>query len=191
MLDTPLNREMSHYTQLSNLLIRSPSFLCFLLLWAINDHYLKYVYPSFLTGKISDITSLACTPILMWVFEIYFIKAVFRIIKPQFVYQSMVRTISHWAYLLMILNALAMAALMIGININSTWAYFYKHGLAWAQWPFWSLWYKVKWNFSPPFPQIKLTMDPSDVWTVPATLFSLVLLRAKLKELNSKLKDNV
>ena len=180
---------MSQYTILSGLLIRSPSFLCFLVIWATNDHYLKYAYPSFLTGKLSDITSLACTPTLMWVFEIYFIKAVFRIIKPQSLYQSMATAISHWAYLLMLLNALAMGFLMIGININSTWAYLYRQGLGLAQWPFWGLWYKNKWNFLPPFPQINLTMDSSDAWTAPAVFFSLILLKAKLEVIKSKPKN--
>ena len=182
---------MSCYTKLSDLLLRSPSFLCFLVLWAINDHYFKYAYPGFLTGKLSDITSLACTPILMWVFEVYFLKAIFKIIKPQSLYKSMITAVSYWSYLLMLFNALAMAALMIGININSTWAYLYRQSLAWVQWPFWSLWYKIRWDFLPPFPEIRLTMDPSDVWTVPAVLFSIVLLKAKLEVLRPKAKDNV
>ena len=180
----------THYTHLRGLLIRSPTFLSLLFVWALNDHYFKYAYSSYWTGKISDITSLACTPILMWVCEIYFLEVLLNLCNLKFIQHSMTLAVRIWAYTLMSLNALAMATLMIGININEAWASTYCQGLAWAQWPFWSLWYQLKWGFSPPFPQIKLTMDPSDAWTSPAVLISVILLHNKLKCIHLTHKDN-
>ncbi len=179
---------LKSYSRLSHLLLTSPSFLCLLFLWGVNDHYFKYAYPSFWTGKLSDITSLACTPVLMWICQVYLLCFVAKLLnKPEFE-NSLITSLSRWAYILMTLNALAMAFLMIAINIDPYWASLYKVGLAWVQWPFWVMWYEIQWGFSPPFPQIQLTMDPSDAWTAPAAFLSLFLLHNKLKAVPMKLK---
>ena len=43
-----------------------PIVLTALALTAVNDHYLKYAYPNFLTGKISDFAGLFFFPLLLY-----------------------------------------------------------------------------------------------------------------------------
>ena len=154
-------------------------FLSLLVIWAVNDHYFKYTYPSFLTGKLSDVTSLACTPILMFVVMLAF-RSLYKRFTPS---SSMTRTLKNdvaFFYTLMSLNAILMGGLMVMINLSETWANLYRLGLGYAQWPWVGLWKWSRIGHWPPMPQVILTVDPSDAWTAPAAFISLIILRRSL-----------
>ena len=52
------------YTHLPGEVIIHPVSLCALMLWAINDHYGKGVWPGWLSGKLSDVVSLIVFPLI-------------------------------------------------------------------------------------------------------------------------------
>lgn len=161
-------------------LLRDRYFLILLITWALNDHVFKYSHPSVWTGKISDVTSLACTPVLMFITmigagELLKSRRESRASFERQRYQS-----SQLHFVLMTFNALSMSALMIGINGYQRWADAYCWGLGLAQWPF--IGFQTWWRYGqwPPMPSVTLTMDPTDAWTAPASLISLWLLRRSL-----------
>ena len=84
----------------------------------------------------------------------------------------------------MISCSLLMSVIMIGINIDENWAKGYRYGLGMAQWPFLSIKHLILDRLLPPMPIVKLTMDPSDAWTTPSALFSLLIMRRAERALN-------
>ena len=154
--------------------LRHPLVLLMLALWLLNDHVFKAMFGNAFTGKLSDIAGLVVFPLIF--VGAYEIVCGLRRIQPKHA-----RTIL-WAGLGL------SAALMIGINLFDVCAQACRIGLGLMQWPFRSLWALS----IMPVNQVSLTMDPSDLWTLPALLIPYVLndfrlnaaLKAQEKELN-------
>ena len=127
-----------------------------LALWAVNDHVLKSALANAWTGKLSDIASLAVFPLL-----------------PLCTYQLL------WAFrglrtshtnLVLLVSLVATGGVMVGINVSDLCAEFYRVGLGVAQWPFRCLWGLITDGSTPPLRRVVLTMDPTDLWTLPALI---------------------
>lgn len=176
------------FGSLSHALLTDKLFLCLLTFWAINDHCLKYSCPGIITGKLSDVTSLACTPIIIFIVMLGCISSTIYAlhkIKKTMVEYSLPNLVY---YCLLSLNALSMGTLMIAINTDSDWTIAYKKGLGYAQWPWVGLWAWHKYGHWPPLPNVHLTVDPSDSWTAPAALISLLILYRSLYRLSQESK---
>lgn len=168
--------------QLPALLLRDRFFLMSLVLWGLNDHFFKYSYPSILTGKLSDVTSLICSPILLFIVFFRVQMAVTHLTRrgPRDLGKRYLKG-------LMTFCALSMSAIMIGINLSDTWADAYRFGLSIAQWPFVTLHSFVNYGVIPPLTTIKLTMDPSDIWTAPSSLLAILILDRAQARLNAQI----
>lgn len=138
---------------LERLLIH-PVVLLSLGLWALNDHYLKGALHNALTGKLSDVTSLIAGPALL-----SFGSAALGVGR-----RHPNGLLAAWCLIL--------AAVMAAINLWSPAAHAYRDGLALAQWPFRCALALKRLPLAP----VSLTMDPGDVWTLPAAVVPLWLL---------------
>lgn len=126
-----------------------PATLASLVLWAVNDHILKYELTSWWTGKLSDIASLVVFPLLP--------TAAFELLRTRLGRPaSSNRTLLFWCA--------ATGFVMATINIFDGAAWTYEWGLGLAQTPFRSLmaghWVEVH--------PVHLTMDATDLITLPA-----------------------
>jgi hypothetical protein len=134
-----------------------PIVLAALAAWLVNDHYLKAAHPSWLTGKLSDVTSLIVFPlILLAVLERW------RTPGPIWRYGWLIAT----------------GAVMLTINLFDPAAWAYRNGLACLQWPFRAIWYVVHGDGVPGLAPVQLTMDPTDLLTLPALLVPWWLTRS-------------
>lgn len=133
-----------------------------LLVWALNDHVLKAEYGTWWTGKLSDVTSLMVFPLV-----------------PGAIYEwacaLMGRPARHTLQVIAV-SALAAAAVMAGINTLDSWATAYTVGLGAAQWPFLVVGAWLQGHPIPDLHRVVLTMDPSDLVTLPAAAFPLWLI---------------
>lgn len=138
-----------------------PLTIAMLALWIINDHYLKAALGNELTGKLSDVASLAVFPLIpVAVYEIF----------------CGLRGASTHRGLAVLLGSLcATGSVMVGINLWDSWAYAYRVGLGLCQWPFYALYELVTLRILPPTHTVDLTMDPTDIWTLPALVIPAVL----------------
>jgi hypothetical protein len=129
-----------------------PAALLCLALWVANDHWFKAAAPGWVTGKLSDVAALGFAPLL-----------------PVALWE-----LSPWGHRgrAWVLGAslAAFGAVMVGINLWEPWAWAYERGLGLAQWPWFAL--RAWWGERPaPAPGlVALTMDPTDLWTLPALL---------------------
>lgn len=125
-----------------------------LALWILNDHILKSAFANTWTGKLSDIASLAVFPLLpLCAYELAW---AFR------------GRVAHGSRILLHLSLFATGAVMVGINLSDGCAELYCVGLGVAQWPFRALWGVLLEDGAPPLQRVLLTMDPTDLWTLPA-----------------------
>jgi hypothetical protein len=134
--------------------IYHPIILLLLTVWAINDHILKDIFANELTGKLSDITSLAVFPLLPYC-------------SYELIWSLCGWKMSHHRHILLFWIC-ATGLVMTGINLWDSWAHMYRIGLGCAQWPFYCL---IAWINHDPYPGIvpvQLTMDASDLFTLPA-----------------------
>ena len=143
--------------------LRHPLTLLMLALWILNDHVFKAMFGSVLTGKLSDIAGLV-------VFPLIFVGAYEMVWALRGLQAEHTRTIL-WAGLGI------SAALMIGINLFDGCAEACRIGLGLAQWPFRSLWALS----IMPLSKVSLTMDPTDLWTLPALLIPYALSHFRLR----------
>ncbi|MBH24953.1 MAG: hypothetical protein CMH57_10960 [Myxococcales bacterium] len=134
-----------------------PLALAMLVLWATNDHLLKALYPGWWTGKLSDVASLAFAPLLL--------TAAWEVGAHALGSDRWRRSrVALWAAMALL------GAVMVGINLWDGWAWAYRHGLGLAQWPFFLLRAGLT---GAPWPEpatVDLTMDPTDLLTLPALL---------------------
>ena len=129
-------------------LLLHPVVLASLALWALNDHVLKDALHDGFSGKLSDVTSLVVAPVLGAV-----ATAQLGIARAR-------------PMLLVVVWSLVMAFVMASINTWEPAATAYRVGLAALQWPFRCLAaLSVR-----PLGQVCLTVDPSDLWTLPCAL---------------------
>ncbi len=136
------------------LYLRHPLTLAFWALWILNDHFFKAMFANELTGKLSDVASLAVFPL--------FPLACYDIIS---FYAKRPR--KHFD-LVLYASLVATGMVMVGINISPAWAEAYRHGLGLAQWPFLALKDLLNSGELSSLKTVKLTMDPSDSYTLPA-----------------------
>lgn len=137
-----------------------PIALIALSLWAINDHYGKGTWPNWLSGKVSDVCCLIVIPILC--------SAGVELISR--VRGKHLATARAWGVLVGDLGAALAAIIMVGINLWPSWAHVYEVGLGAIQWlaliPFNLMRSRT---IGEPY-LVNLTMDPSDLITIPAAL---------------------
>ena len=152
-----------------DVLLHPLSLLC-IALWAINDHYGKGAWPSVISGKLSDVVCLiglslligAAIELLCGLFGVSLTRA--RQIGAQ---------ASMW-------GAAFGAVVMMGINLWPSWAEAYEVGLGAVQWSAVSAW---RWFTDQPITpryRVSLTMDPTDLYTIPAALLGPMLYRRAL-----------
>lgn len=131
-----------------------PLALALLGLWACNDHLFKAAWPGWWTGKLSDVASLAVFPLLA--------TAAWELLARRLGWRWWRSRPLLWAMML------ATGAVMVGINLWDSWAWGYRHGLAVAQWPARALLALARQHPLPRLAPVSLTMDPTDLWTLPA-----------------------
>jgi len=131
--------------------------LLMLALWILNDHVFKAMWGNSFTGKLSDIAGLV-------VFPLIFVGAYEIVCALRRIQAEHTRTIL-WAGLSL------SAALIIGINLFDVCAQACRIGLGLMQWPFRSLWALS----ILPLTKVNLTMDPTDLWTLPALIIPYAL----------------
>jgi hypothetical protein len=136
--------------------IRHPIILCALCVWFLNDHLLKGNGPGWITGRLSDITCLMVVPLMpVAVIELWQSREG-RKWEP-----------SHWV---LVVSVILTGAVMATINTIDIAAWAYRHGLAALQWPFLQA-ITLLWHGKlAPWRLVQLTMDPTDLWTLPALI---------------------
>lgn len=127
-----------------------------LLMWFINDHIFKGWLPGTWTGKLSDVACLIAFPLLL--------VAGYEVVAAAL---GARRWRSPWVAA----AALGLAGfVMASINVWPLAAEGYERGLGLLQWPFLAA---AAWwgGAAVPGPgRAALTMDPGDLWTLPALL---------------------
>ncbi len=134
-----------------------PLVLGSLVLWFANDHVFKPFHPCWLTGKLSDVTSLIVFPLLA-----------LAVVEMHGVSSRRART----CWLLVCVSATGLV--MATINLFEPAAFAYRWGLGTAQWPLRAT--RVLFGDALPAVQpVQLTMDAGDLMTLPALLVPLFL----------------
>lgn len=141
-----------------------------LILWLVNDHLLKGMYPGWLTGKLSDVVSLMVFPLLpiaaldLWQRRNARADAVRT--------ESARRWLRGWSHSWIAATGLVMAT----INTLDSAALCYRWGLAAVQWPVRVVLECGLYGHGlPALVRVRLTMDPSDLLTLPALAVPLWL----------------
>jgi hypothetical protein len=137
-----------------------PVVLIALVLWLANDHVGKAVYPGWLSGKASDVASLIVFPlVLIAALDLWRARAG----KPG----PGAGWIAGWV--------MATGAVMATINLFDWAAAAYRWGLGAAQWPLRAVYESMLGHGIPGLHPVRLTMDPADLWTLPALMVPLAL----------------
>ena len=139
-------------------LLLQPVVLAALLLWAINDHFLKARFPGWTTGKLSDFAAMIAGPVLLFAWA--------ELLAPRFVARRSFGVLSA--------AALACAATLALINLSPQVARAYELTLALPQSLFWAL---VSWSV-PPDPlgvTVLHTVDWTDALVAPVASIPLWL----------------
>ena len=139
-----------------------PIILALLVLWIINDHVLKAWLANAWTGKLSDVASLAVFPLLP--FGLYEVACA-RLKRPP-----------RHADAVLLASLAATGFVMASINTWAPAAEAYRWGLAAAQQPFRCL---LGGFTCPPFRPVFLTVDPTDLITLPALVIPWFLARGR------------
>lgn len=128
-----------------------PLVIAGLALWILNDHVLKAAYPSWWTGKLSDVASLAVFPLVPYA-AIDLWRAGRGLPPPS------PATLVFWT--------VATGLVMITINTLHLAGDGYRWGLGVAQWPIRAL---RSWSWVHIQP-VRLTEDPTDLLALPALI---------------------
>jgi hypothetical protein len=137
-----------------------PVALAALAVWLVNDHWAKAAHPGPVTGKLSDVASLIVFPLIP-VSALALWRSWHGRPPPGLA----------WAASWLIATGLVMAA--IRVLDPAAWAY--RYGLAVAQWPVRAVWHLFVTGDLPGLAPVHLTMDPTDILTLPALLVPWVL----------------
>jgi len=130
--------------------LREPLVILALGLWLLNDHWLKATYHNAWTGKLSDVASLVVFPLL-----------------PVAIHEAVWGRVSRAAACGWVL---ATCLVMVSINLWEPAADAYRIGLGAVQWPFVAVARALAGGSVPALHRVKLWMDPTDLWTLPAGL---------------------
>lgn len=138
-------------------LLLHPLALAALATWIVNDHVLKHACPSALTGKLSDVASLAVFPLLPIAAREIVLARTHASVAPSRV----------WSLTWIVATGLVMAS----INTIDLAADAFRWGLGIAQWPIRALIEGALVDVVP----VQKWMDPTDLWTLPALAVPLAL----------------
>lgn len=136
-----------------------PLVLAALATWLVNDHVLKAAYPGFITGKLSDVTSLIVCPLLLF--------AAIDLRWPRLSVRA--------RRALLLFAAALVGAIMVAVKIDETAAYGYRWGLGLAQWPLRVVRALLQFDPPPNLRPVRLAMDRTDLITLPSLLVAVVL----------------
>ncbi len=130
-------------------LLRHPWVIAALVVWLLNDHCLKQMFPGWWTGKLSDAAGMVVIPVCL---------AAMCVPKSASMYQQ--RKGLAWSFI-------TVAAVFSAIQVWPAAAWLYCHVLGGLQWP----WYAVEawvagWPIPPSIPVVH-TMDATDLWVIP------------------------
>lgn len=138
-------------------LLLHPIVLFSVFLWAVNDHVLKSAWGNGFTGKFSDVVCQIAFPVLL--------VAAWETIRS---WRGRGST-SARAYNRALLWAIAITGVVMAtINTLECAAWCYEYGLGLAQWPLRGLLATLMGLSWPEFHPVALTMDPTDLLTLPA-----------------------
>lgn len=141
-------------------LLLHPVVLGALLLWVVNDHCLKAAWGHPLTGKLSDLAGFVAAPVLLAA-----LAAELRLDRlPR------QRALAACCALTVMV--------MTAIKLWTPAAEAYRYGLGALQWPLRCALSGAVCRFAP----VRLTLDPTDLWTAPAALVPLWLARQRAAE---------
>lgn len=146
------------YTDKGLVLLHPVVLLC-LGLWALNDHLLKPWFPGPVTGKLSDLTSLVVFPLLA--------TTCTELLVPGLSTRGRRHALIYWTG--------ATALVMATINVLEPAAFAYRWGLGAAQWPAYAVSAWIRGLSAPQWQPVTLTMDPSDLWTLPMVVLTVGL----------------
>ena len=136
-----------------------PVVLASLILWIVTDHVLKATFASWWTGKLSDVVSLVVFPLVPYA-AIDLWRSRRNLPPPP------MATLAFWIA--------ATGLVMATINTIDVAADAYRWGLATAQWPFRALYA----GSLVPIQPVHLTMDPTDLLTLPALIVPWCVIRS-------------
>jgi hypothetical protein len=125
-----------------------------LVLLLVNDHLLKVHYPSWLSGKLSDVAGLVLLPFVLLALADLAAMASPRIPAP--------------GRRAVIASVLLTAATFTAVQATPLGADAYRWGLAAAQWPFNAIAPLIVGEPMPPLSPVRLTPDLSDLLALPA-----------------------
>jgi hypothetical protein len=143
-------------------LLLHPVALAALAAWLVNDHWAKAAARSPITGKLSDVAGLIVFPLIP--------VAALALWRRRTGGAPPGMT---WALGWLLATALAMAS----IKLLAPAAWLYRHGLAALQYPL----VVIARGELPPLRPVHLTMDATDLWTLPALLVPWWLLRGEAR----------
>lgn len=144
--------------------LEAPWLIGALFLWALNDHVFKPMFSNAITGKLSDVACLVVVPVL-------FAGVAEQLARQWFEEKAVTRLERK----VLIVSALFAASVMALINIAPWAAHVYRFGLGLAQWPFRAAFALLNGEGSTAFALVSLTMDATDLWTIPAVLVPTLL----------------
>lgn len=130
-----------------------------LILWIANDHVFKAAFSSWWTGKLSDVAGLAVFPLIPY--------AAIDLWRAR-------RGLPPPATAVLVAWIAATGLVMATINTLDGAADAYRWGLGLAQWPFRAV---RAWSVVPIQP-VRLTMDPTDLLTLPALVVPWLVARS-------------
>ena len=147
--------------------LRHPLVLIMMVTWALNDHVLKDAYGQWWTGKLSDVSGLVVFPIMLYsLYEVYY---ALQKRHPQSVQGAIY------------LSLLATGGILICINLFVSMEVLCGQIIAHLQWPFRAVWSLINKETLPPLNQLKTTMDPTDLWTLPTLLIPYWIMKPRDK----------
>jgi hypothetical protein len=88
----------------------------------VNDHYLKHAYPSWMTGKLSDVAGMIFFPL--------FLQAIVEL-APRASRKTWMPSMR-----LLVACTMATAVVFVAVKLWAPGARLYEHGLGWLQFPF-------------------------------------------------------
>jgi hypothetical protein len=125
-------------------LLLHPVLLVALAIWSLNDHLLKPTFAAWWTGKLSDVASLVAFPLL--------VVGASELVRGRWLGRLELPLVVFWC--------LATGFVMATINTLPEAAWAYRHGLGFAQW--------LATGARGAPHAVQLTVDPTDLWTLPA-----------------------
>lgn len=133
-------------------LLLHPALLGSLGIWFLNDHVLKAAFHGGWTGKLSDVASLIAFPLL--------VVGALELLRGRGLGRAELPLVVFWC--------LATGLVMATINTIPAAAWAYRHGLGFVQW--------LALGAPGAHPHtVRLTVDPTDLWTLPSLAVPLGL----------------